>query len=303
VFILGKLDPGNRLWRQRQLDAVEAIPDSTAREAAIAAIEEAFDKNEDDYGRKLYLIENCLYGVDIQPIAIQISKLRFFISLICDQKTNRDKAKNHGIRPLPNLETKFVAADTLIGMPEMDQSLLIDPRVNQIEKEIAALYHRHFGIQRRDQKIALQRRIKDLRKELGSILAESLMAPAKAQHVANWDPFDPQASSDFFDPFWMFGIFAGNKTRKDAGTLTGNLSGIIEDELTANTTESDGFDIVIGNPPYIQIQKFQKEQKEIWVAQGYETYAATADIYCLFYERAIKLLKRGGHLCYITSNH
>jgi type I restriction-modification system DNA methylase subunit len=302
VYILGKLDPGNKLWRQKQIEAAEAIPDSTAREAAITAIEEAFDKNEDDYGRKLYLIENCLYGVDLQPIAIQISKLRFFISLICDQKTNRDKAKNHGIRPLPNLETKFVAADTLIGLPEMEQSLLVDPRVDEIEREIESLYHRHFGIQRRDQKLALQRRINELRRELGDILAESLMAPTKARHVAAWDPFDPQASSDFFDPFWMFGIFAGKQTKKSSTSLTGSFSAIADDELTATKTESTGFDIIIGNPPYIQIQKFPKAQKDKWVEQGFETYAATADIYCLFYEKGAQLLKDGGSLVYITSN-
>jgi len=266
VFILSKLDPGNERWKQTQLDKLDSAP---MREE----LERNFEDNEDDYGRKLYLIENCLYGVDIQPIAIQISKLRFFISLICDQKTNRDKAKNHGIRPLPNLETKFVAADTLIGLPEMDQSLLIDPRVDQIEKEIASLYHRHFGIQRRDQKLALQRRIKDLRKELGSILAESLMAPAKAQHVANWDPFDPQASSDFFDPHWMFGK---------------NLS--------------MGFDIVIGNPPYISVEKFADSPKQKDWKEAYDTYANRGDVYCFFYERGAQLLKIGGSLVYITSN-
>ncbi|MCP5535816.1 MAG: Eco57I restriction-modification methylase domain-containing protein [Akkermansiaceae bacterium] len=302
VFILTKLDPGNTRWKQRQLDAAATIPDSTAREVATAAIEDAFDNNEDDYGRKLYLIENCLYGVDIQPIAIQISKLRFFISLICDQKTNRSKKDNHGVRPLPNLETKFVAADTLIGLPEMDESLLIDPRVNRIEREIESLYHRHFSVQRRDQKLAIQNKVRSLRKELGDILSESLMAPAKAQHVAQWDPFDPQASSDFFDPFWMFGIFSGKKTTRDFGTVNDNLSGIIDDELTASKVENEGFDIVIGNPPYVQIQKFPAKQKAIWQAQGFQTYAATADIYCLFYERGAQLLKQGGSLVYITSN-
>jgi hypothetical protein len=62
----------------------------------------AFTDNEADYPRKLYLIENCIYGVDIQPIAIQICKLRFFISLIVDQKVDRRK-DNHGIRPLLTL--------------------------------------------------------------------------------------------------------------------------------------------------------------------------------------------------------
>lgn len=220
VYIIHKLDPDNAKWKQLQIDAAAKIPDPSARDAAIDAIERDFADNEDDYGRKLYLIENCLYGVDIQPIAIQISKLRFFISLICDQKTNRSKKENHGIRPLPNLETKFVAANTLVGLPKMDQMALVAPQVYKIEAEIEFLYHSHFAIQRRDQKLALQRKIKELRKELGRILAESLGSSKKAQHVADWDPFDPQASSDFFDPHWMFG-------RSLAG----------------------GFDVVIGNPP------------------------------------------------------
>ena len=110
VYILGKLDPDNDRWKQTQLAKLDSAP---MREE----LERAFADNNDDYGRKLYLIENCLYGVDIQPIAIQITKLPSFISLVCDQKTNRSKKDNHGIRPLPNLETKFVAADTLIGLP------------------------------------------------------------------------------------------------------------------------------------------------------------------------------------------
>ena len=94
------------------------------RKARLADIEEAFnrDVNDPDYARKLYLIEHCIYGVDIQPIAVQISKLRFFISLVVDQNPTDDAAHNFGIRPLPNLESKFVAANTLIPV-EYDASL------------------------------------------------------------------------------------------------------------------------------------------------------------------------------------
>ncbi len=92
VFILGKLDPYNERWKQKQIAKAEQIPDVSARQIAVGAIEKDFETNDLDYGRKLYLIENCIYGVDIQPIAIQISKLRFFISLICDQRTNKNKA-------------------------------------------------------------------------------------------------------------------------------------------------------------------------------------------------------------------
>ena len=268
VYILGKLDPDNDRWKQTQLAKLDSIP---MREE----LERAFADNNDDYGRKLYLIENCLYGVDIQPIAIQITKLRFFISLVCDQRTNRNKKDNHGIRPLPNLETKFVAADTLIGLPISDKDLFIESLIAPIEKEIEDAYHGHFTIQRRDQKLALQKKIKGLRLKLAETLAGSLGAvnSAKAKHLAEWDPFDPQSTADFFDPHWMFG-----------------------------RSLKDGFDIVIGNPPYIQIQKFPSAQKAKWEAQNFVTYAAMADIYCLFYERGRKFIHPGGHICYITSN-
>ena len=101
-------------------------------EKSIESIEDAFQNNELDYGRKLYLIENCIYGVDIQPIAVQIAKLRFFISLIVDQKVNADRP-NLGIRPLPNLETKFVAANTLIGIDKPQQMMLRNPQIDKKE--------------------------------------------------------------------------------------------------------------------------------------------------------------------------
>ena len=273
VYIIHKLDPDNARWKQLQIDAAAKIPDSSAREAAIEAIERDFTENEDDYGRKLYLIENCLYGVDIQPIAIQISKLRFFISLVCDQRTNRNKRENHGIRPLPNLETKFVAADTLIGLPEMDQLALLPGRVIEIEEEIENLYHRHFGVQRRDQKLALQKRIKGLREELGKVLAESLGSSKKAQHIADWNPFDPQAVAGFFDPLWMFG-----------------------------RALVDGFDIVIGNPPYLRIQGIQQANPAAanYYKQSYTSATGSFDLYVIFIERGLQLIRDGGILNYIN---
>lgn len=263
VYILGKLDPNNEHWKQTQLAKIDSAP---MREE----LERAFEDNNDDYGRKLYLIENCLYGVDIQPIAIQITKLRFFISLICDQKTNRNKKENHGIRPLPNLETKFVAANTLIPLPEMDQRDLFAPSVYAIEEEITSLFHKHFSIQRRDQKLALQRKLKDLRGKLAIELSQSFSSPAKAQHIAEWDPFDPQESADFFDAHWMFGIAL-----------------------------KEGFDLIIGNPPYGAELAPHVRQHIDWL---YSHQNTRADTYLLFIERAYHLLKHKGFLTYIVSN-
>ncbi|WP_020602556.1 hypothetical protein [Spirosoma spitsbergense] len=75
VHLLGKLDPHNEAWRQKQVDKVLELPDASLHDALIEEIDKAFRENELDYGRKLYLIENCLYGVDIQPVAVQITKL------------------------------------------------------------------------------------------------------------------------------------------------------------------------------------------------------------------------------------
>lgn len=275
VHIVQKLDPDNFRWKQIQIDKAREIPDPSAQDAAIKAIKRDFEENGDDYGRKLYLIERCLYGTDIQPVAIQISKLRFFISLICDQNLNRSKAKNHGIRALPNLETKFVAADSLIKLPVETGDLFEDSRLKEIELELSRQYHSHFSLQRRDQKLSVQKKIKALRDEMTEIISHSLgfVSSEKARLLADWDPFNTQAVAGFFDPKWMFG-----------------------------QSLSKGFDMIIGNPPYIQIQKFPAEQKALWQSQNYETYGATADIYCLFYERGAQLLKEGGSLVYITSN-
>ncbi len=268
VYILSKLDPANERWKQRQLARLESP-------AMRQELERTFENNTDDYGRKLYLIENCLYGVDIQPIAIQLTKLRFFISLICDQKTNRNKVQNHGVRPLPNLETKFVAADTLIKLPKDTQmELFKSPKVEKIERELQKIRHDYFSVQKRQQKLALQRKDRELRQTLAEELVQSSFTNQETSlKLARWDPYDPRTVADFFEPIWMF-----------------------------DRSIAEGFDIVIGNPPYIQIQKFPNTQKEIWVRQEYETYAATADIYCLFYEGGAQLLREGGHLCYISSN-
>lgn len=136
VFILNKLDPGNVKWKERQLAKAAEIPDATVRNQVIEDIEKSFTDNELDYGRKLYLIENCIYGVDIQPIAVQIAKLRFFISLVVDQNANLSKP-NLDIHPLPNLESKFVAANTLIGIVKPQQMLLHNPVIDEKEKQLA----------------------------------------------------------------------------------------------------------------------------------------------------------------------
>lgn len=217
VHILHKLDPNNQLWKEKQLQKTRQIDISELRDQNIKDIESAFTNNELDYPRKLYLIENCIYGVDIQPIAIQIAKLRFFISLIIDQK-KQSTEENYGIRALPNLETKFVCANTLIGL-DKPEGFIRDPEIEAKEQELKMVRHDYFSSKTREQKKAYQKKDKALREQISSLLIHDGWNDVSAHQVAGWDPYDQNASSPFFDPEWMFGL-------------------------------KEGFDIVIGNPPY-----------------------------------------------------
>ncbi|PMP76176.1 MAG: type II restriction endonuclease, partial [Sulfurihydrogenibium sp.] len=95
VYILSKIDKDNKIWKKLQTEKAEEEvkiilqeEKKEVREELFKELNESFDEslNYPDYARKLYLIQNSIYGVDIQPIAIQITKLRFFLSLIIDQK-------------------------------------------------------------------------------------------------------------------------------------------------------------------------------------------------------------------------
>jgi adenine-specific DNA-methyltransferase len=268
VYILSKLDPQNGRWKEKQISKASEIPDGTIREKVIEDIEQAFEHNELDYGRKLYLIENCIYGVDIQPVAIQISKLRFFISLIVHQNIDNSQ-ENRGVRPLPNLETKFVAANALIGIKGAADFTLRDPRIEQKEKELAEVRRSYFMARTPKTKAKYRELDDQVRHQISEILKSGGFPSESAEKLANWKPYEQNAVADFFDSEWMFGL-------------------------------GDGFDVCIGNPPYVRQEQI-KEFKPIFKSQ-YDCYTGVADLYVYFYEQGLKLLKNQGILCYISSN-
>jgi len=287
VHVLKKLDPENKGWRRRQEAALESFDSSTAREEARLAINRAFARDNDDYGRKLYLIENCLYGVDIQPIACQIAKLRFFISLIVDQTIYPQEA-NFGILPLPNLETKIVAADTLLGL-KRGQHLLGSDEVRRLEEHLRRVRHDYFTARRYRDKKALRAADRELCTKLAGALTESMAyTSSDSRRLVQWNPYDTNTAASFFDPGWMFGL----------SVPEGKEDGI--------------FDVIIGNPPYVR----QEELKNVIVTDSdgkpqplkdvlkgqYEAYTGTADLYVYFFERSLQLLRTGGVLSFITSN-
>ena len=322
TLALRRLDPDNRLWEEVQKERardrvgeVFDIPEQKTRDRALREISDTFERyRNSDFGRKLYLIQNCIYGVDIQPIACQIAKLRFFISLVIEQKAD-PKSENLGIRPLPNLETRLVAADSLIRLKTHPKDLFPEDKLTSKRREIEAVRERYFLANNRANKLECMREDKQLRSELRQLLemerrnwndaqkrnieervARFPRAETREEHreverrrlsnrqrefdgvlsnakmIEQWDPYNQNTSARWFSAKHMFGA-------------------------------DGGFDVVIGNPPYIQLQKNGGLLGNRYRNAGYETFASTGDIYQLFFERGCELLRPGtGALAYITSN-
>ena len=326
TLALRRLDPNNNRWEQLQQDragkraeAAFKISNQQERDVELAEISDTFERYRDsDFGRKLYLIQNGIFGVDIQPVACQIAKLRFFISLAIEQEPTQEADNNFGIKPLPNLETRFVTANTLIGLQLSEaRSLLQDDAVQQLLKEIEVIREKHVLANNRGQKLRLEAQEEDLHKRLEEELeiqrrkwvenqqreieqkAARLPKPEQrkkwreeeqkkyrwrkkkfdsdfeyARKIISWKPYDQNASADFFDPEWMFGI-------------------------------RDGFDITIGNPPYVRADsgdEHLKMRQKIEDSNQYETLWEKWDLYIPFIERSYKLLKPGGFTTLIVSD-
>ena len=334
VLILKKLDPENKRWKELQIAQAEGFTDPHSRKKALDGIEDVFSEANqyNNYSRKLYLIQKCIYGVDIQSIAVTIAKLRFFISLVTDQKSNDNRGTNYGIRPLPNLETKFVAANTLIGLNELRQPdlqlMLEDDIIKQLRNEIKGIRLKYFSENNSEIKLQYINDEKNCRDQLVEVLATKRAEWSKekknrislqvaqfgeeklkrqlreklegkleeeyktheanlatgitaAKRIADWDPYDQNAIAEFFDPEWMFGI-------------------------------TDGFDITIGNPPYVRAdagkkdpilrQKNKKMRQQIKDSKQYQTLFGKWDLFIPFIERSYKLLKPGGIMSLIVSD-
>ena len=323
VLILKKLDLENERWKQQQIDQVNKIPDPQSREGALDVIDEVFSEANqyNNYGRKLYLIQNSIYGVDIQPIAVTIAKLRFFISLVIEQQPNEIPDENYGIRPLPNLETKFVAANTLIGLNELRepdlQPLLLNDAIQQLRDKIETIRAKYFSENDREVKLQyiddeeacreqlaealatehatwceqeqnrISEQVKQVPKERArQQLREKLQKAYKvrevkltvgvveAKRIADWNPYDQNDKANFFEPEWMFGI-------------------------------TDGFDITIGNPPYVRADAGEKNaelRQQVRNSKQYETLFEKWDLFIPFIEQSYKLLKPDGFTTLIVSN-
>lgn len=361
--LLSRVDDSNKYWEEvvleranKDVSFVEKMNDDE-KEAHMREIQEVFNLSTDypDYARKLYLIENCIYGVDLQSIAVQISRLRFFISLVCEQKPDLSKPeKNYNIKPLPNLEMKFVCANTLVSLEDIGKAreLFSNKEILDLIDELKAIRHEIFivtdqhmkeklllrdealrskimlstgelfvkGIEERIkikeiELISLENNLQNAYKMSDELVTEAVISdlfsekeetityspkerkvqeiksrinkakveikfltesinPGKdkaitlAKQLTDWNPYDQNVSSPFFDADWMFGV-------------------------------KDGFDLLIGNPPYGV--KFKLEEKK-YFKETYKYQNYQPESYLFFIEKGLYLTKHKGFLSYIIPN-
>lgn len=206
------------------------------------------------YARKLEIIQNNLYGVDIDPFAVNIARLRLWLSLVVEYEGPKPE-------PLPNLDFKIEVGDSLTG-PDPSGGLQPDLFRQQQVKDYFRLKADFMEAHGGDKRI-LMPQIEALRKEI--------------QHWAHPQKKGATAGSNGFD--WVV-EFA---------------------EAFATDSSNGGFDMVITNPPYVRHELIRDTKPVLRRIYG-TLYSGTADLYVYFFYRALQLLKRGGILCFISSN-
>jgi len=218
-----------------------------------------FKKGVSDADIKKHIIEESIYGVDIDAGAVDIARLRFWLSLVVDEQEPQ---------PLPNLDFKIVCANTLIPLGELTGNDM-QAKAGQAVVELEKIRHDFFSVSS-EEKLKLERQFKKVQTDLLSLrelaTKENYQVYSK---LYEFNPFEDKACS-WFDPWWMFGV-------------------------------KDGFDIVIGNPPYVDIKALKPDVVRT-LFKLYPTAINRINLYSVFIEKAYSLLHKEGTLAFIVPN-
>ena len=313
VFLLHKLDPDNSKWREIQIEGIrKSIKDPVLQNYLIEQIEKRFKEKNPDYGRKLYLIEKCIYGVDIQQIAVEIAKLRFFISLLVDEEIDFEK-ENCGIEPLPNLDFKIMQGNSLISsfygidfQQEQESTgrlFELDRKYRQLIMEFEELKNQYQNepdvIKKRDLREKIDEKIFEIFEErLSRHLPELKQIEEKANQLPKQEQRERYMKEEKDKLFKNRGIdlekakeelIKYTEGRKDRDFF---LWDIYFAEVFA---EKGGFDIVIGNPPHgAKIDEYKGA-----IEKNFKFYERKKNSASLFIEQGFNLLKSNGNLVFI----
>ena len=269
---------------------------------------------------KLQIIQNNIYGVDIEQGAVEIARLRFWLSIIVDEPSPA---------ALPNLDYKIMRGNSLLTTfceryINLDTKAQHHHKVSEMNKEkrnLYALKQQHYSATG-EEKLRLNVEIK---KSILRLIAHQLGFESRSwlqNNVQELDAFTTeqvpfskvrqqlppeqqqtiQQCEELYNRLCNTHIALSERSQTDIRFFSWRMMFTEVFDATLSQTGKEGFDIVIGNPPYIQLQGNGGLLARTYERCGYQTFARTADIYCLFYERGWQLLRQGGHLCYITSN-
>ena len=328
VFILNKVDPGNELWKQAQIKAAGKITDPSIRRETIKRIEDFFQGKNADYGRKLYLIQRCIYGVDIQQIAVEIAKLRFFIALLVDEVIDAQK-DNWGIEPLPNLDFKIIQGNSLISNfmgIDFDADTAQTNEKTQIGFDFADADDgliKTFEQKKIDfQNEPNQEKKKQIKDEIEDLLIQIFETRIKKQKADYFQALEEieQRNSVIPNPKTRAEIIAKEKqklsqnTSFDLESIEKQLREFTSKKKTkpffpwrlyfAEVFEKGGFDVVIGNPPYLK----ERDNKKVFEivnksSFGKKYHQGKMDYWFYFLHKAIDLAKNEAIISYITSRY
>ena len=268
------------------------------------------------FNEKRKIIENCLFGVDLNPNAVNICRLRLWIELLKNAYYTKESDYTE-LETLPNIDINIKVGNSLLHRFDLGQDISEILRKNGISigayrKAVSDYKNAHSKEEKRDLEdylrqikgnLRTQISLKDpkvvslnkLKGDLDNLLAPQLFEISKKEQTQrNKQAKDLQAR--------IAKIQAEVDEIRDNKIFLGAFEWRIEfPEVLDEDGRFVGFDCVIGNPPYIQLQKMGADADALQ-KMSYETYERTGDIYCLFYEMGMKLLKPGALLSFITSN-
>jgi hypothetical protein len=296
--VLTTVDPEGKVWVSEMMKS----KDEQFREH----ISEMYADGQIRYIKKLGLLRNCLYGVDLLDYAIEITKLRCWLSLIVEQRVDF-LLPNYNLKPLPNLEFKFYKKNSLFRNYK-DQNLNELIEIFDNEKLLTELYNleNQYFITKNSKHgskedikgkiIQLLEHVVDskseaITKEFNSAqsnLSFLISSKAKGTDITR----AKKKGKSFSDELGELAIL--RNSIKDYFIERVVFPGIFNKE-----TANPGFDIVIGNPPYVNTKLISS----MGISKKLEEeYGFCDDLYNHFTFRGLELLKNGGLLSYITSD-
>ncbi|RVY55202.1 class I SAM-dependent DNA methyltransferase [Helicobacter pylori] len=280
------------------------------------------------------IIENCLFGVDINPNSCEITKLRLWIELLKYSYYIFEEGKNtNNLETLPNIDINIKCANSLISRFNLNDDLKKIPNIKkkiQEYKDLVAQYkdpNPLYPLNKAD----LINKIQDLKNTFSLTLKDpktkAELEKAIEKHITNYNDFALDDKSlltglNYFIPslfgtpklspkeeeeaFASYGRIRALRKKLDDALSGGEYHNAFEwrfefPEVLDDEGDFLGFDCIIGNPPYIR-QEHIKDLKPLLQKQYQDFYNSTADIYTYFFALAFNLLKEKGFSAFITSN-